>query len=479
MYRFLVAHLLLALLPLTAARADIVPGGAERIVSGAPGAGAFGFAVQALDFDGDGVDEIAIADPAEAVAGGGTRGIVHIFRRTPAGWQAFAQADLNSGSALFGARLASGDFDGDGRDDLLIGAPGHGDGGGAVYLLRHTGPGTTILAAPILHIGANFGQCGASLAVGDFNDDGHLDFATGCPTASFDGHSSVGRIQIARGFGNGNFSAGSYLSQASSGVGGSPETWDLFGAALAAGDFNCDSVDDLAVGVPGESVDGGNQTGALHVLFGSAPSGLSGSGSQLWHQGSPGIPGTSGNGDGFASALAAANFDGSHACADLAIGIPDDAENPGGAVLVLDASASGLTAAGAKLITASDLAPDPSGAPHPAPGAGHRIGVSLLAARLRQTMLSDLVIGVEGYAMPGGAQPGLVCLAQSDANHPMGAGHRCFSGAQFPHGAANDTNFGYALAAAYDGGANTLAIGAPATTQVFVLRNALFEDGFE
>lgn len=449
MYRFLVAALLLALFAANA-RADLVTDGAGRIVSGTPGSGAFGYAVQALDFDGDGHDELAISDPAESVDNG-ARGIVRIFRRTPTGWQAFAQADLNSGSALFGLSLASGDFDGDGRDDLLIGAPGRGSGGGWVHLLRHTGPGSTTLASPIQNNGANFGQCGASLAVGDFNNDGHLDFATGCPTASFDSHTSVGRIQIARGFGNGNFSTG-YLSQASSGVGGGPESGDLFGAALAAGDFNCDGVGDLAVGAPGESVDGGTETGALHVLLGSTTNGLTGTGSQLWHQGVEGIPGVSGDGDGFASALAAANFDGSHACDDLAIGIPDDAENPGGSVLVLDASPGGLTASGATIITVDDLAPAPGGLPHPVPGIGHRLGVSLLAANLRQTMLTDLVIGVEGYAAPAGPgltpvwQPGLVCVAQSDGNHPMGDVHRCFSGTQFSHGVANDPNFGFALA---------------------------------
>lgn len=468
---------ILALVPFPAAQADVVLDGAQRIISDEPGAGAFGYAVHSLDFDGDGVDELAIADPLETDAGGGARGLVRIYRRTAGGWQNFTRAELNSGTAMFGMRLASGDFDKDGRDDLLIGAPGYGSNGGAVYLLRHIDANTTALANPIAHIGASFGQCGASLAVGDYNNDDNLDFVTGCPSASVDGVTSAGQIQIARGFGNGNFSSESYLSQATTGIADSPESGNRFGEALATGDFNCDGVDDLAVGVPRESVAGGNATGALHVLFGSAPGGLSGADSQFWHQGSTGIPGTSGNNDHFGSALAAANFDGSTHCDDLAIGIPDDAEHPGGAVLVLDASSGGLTATGAKLITVDDLAPDPTGPPHPTPDGNHHIGVSLLAVRLRPTTRTDLAIGVEGYTFFNSTQPGLVCVAQSDGNHPMGAGHYCISGGQFPHGAATDQTFGMAFAVT--GSDQKLAISAYATGQVFVLRNVLFADGFE
>lgn len=91
---------IVALVPFAAAQADVVLDGAKRIISDEPGAGAFGYAVHSLDFDGDGVDELAIADPLETDGGGGARGLVRIYRRTAGGWQKFTQAELNSGTAI-------------------------------------------------------------------------------------------------------------------------------------------------------------------------------------------------------------------------------------------------------------------------------------------------------------------------------------------------------------------------------------------
>jgi hypothetical protein len=75
--------------------------------------------------------------------------------------------------------------------------------------------------------------------------------------------------------------------------------------AAAAGslqaDFNNDGFPDLAVGVVGEDV---GMEGAVNVLYG-APAGLTGAGSQLFTQNSPGVPDSVEHDDFFGNALAA------------------------------------------------------------------------------------------------------------------------------------------------------------------------------
>ncbi|GAA4104001.1 hypothetical protein GCM10022214_82880 [Actinomadura miaoliensis] len=104
------------------------------------------------------------------------------------------------------------------------------------------------------------------------------------------------------------------LTQATPGVHGAPERFDRFGAALAAGDFDDDGVDDLAVGVPGED-DGrtpaGHSEGAVQVLHGPSMRQRA----PIVSQRRPGAY------DEFGAALAAGDLDGD-AVADLAIGAP-------------------------------------------------------------------------------------------------------------------------------------------------------------
>ena len=118
-------------------------------------------------------------------------------------------------------------------------------------------------------------------------------------------------------------------------------------------DFNDDGADDLAVGVPGEDIGGPPfNSGAVNVLYGSA-SGLSGTGSQLFTQASPGVPGNPGEGESFGDALASGDFD-NDGFADLAVGVPGEgigAAVAAGAVNVLYGSAGGLTGTGSQLFT--------------------------------------------------------------------------------------------------------------------------------
>lgn len=474
-------QVLLALaLAASQARADPDFGRVETIVSpDAASESLFGAAVAGGDFDGDGVVDLAIGDPNERPLSGPDRGMVRTFHRTPAGWEPRHLADLNNLAARFGATLAFADFDEDGRDDLLIGAPRSDDSPGSVYLLRHVAPDT--LAYGQL-AGTYAAHCGSSLAVGDFNDDGHMDFATGCPDEAVGGDAGAGEVRIGYGDGAGDFAWG-VLNQDTGGVAGSAEVDDQFGASLASGDFNCDGVSDLAVGVPHEGTNGALSAGVVQVFHG-ASTGIPGGGSQLWDQEGTGTDSVSAAGDRFGHALAAGGFDNTvfEDCDDLAIGIPYDVGSSAGTVVVLEGSAGGLTSLAARKIDRFDFVGVAN-----APGV-QRLGLVLLAAELGRGVQDDLVFGLPGQAnmalppAPPSDTPGAVCIAYGGSGEGVFAnGAQCIGATEISASVAADLDFGLVLAAIASPGtpAADLAIGLPVSQQVLLLRGTLFRDGFD
>jgi len=98
-------------------------------------------------------------------------------------------------------------------------------------------------------------QFGCALASGDFNGDNAADLAVGVPYEDVRTTSNAGLVNVLYGSHDGLSAVGNqFWNQGSPGIAGSPEAYDRFGRALAAGDFNGDGFDDLAIGVPGESI---------------------------------------------------------------------------------------------------------------------------------------------------------------------------------------------------------------------------------
>ena len=99
---------------------------------------------------------------------------------------------------------------------------------------------------------------------------------------------------------------------------------DRFGASLAAGRFNADPADDLAIGVPNESVGALLDAGSLVVVAGLPGVGLSSAApfpSVLLHQNAPGIPEVAANTEFFATTLTTGDYNGD-GLDDLAAGVP-------------------------------------------------------------------------------------------------------------------------------------------------------------
>jgi hypothetical protein len=157
----------------------------------------FGSAVAICDLDGDGLGDMAVGAPRNDSAGPDA-GAVYIFSGRAAlqpGRLAPANASIvllgPENGSLFGASLASaGDFNGDGKADLLAGAPGYGQGRGAAFLfLGGRLSNSTALSSNLSLLGSSAGgRLGESVAgAGDLDGDGLDDIAAGEPGGPFGG----------------------------------------------------------------------------------------------------------------------------------------------------------------------------------------------------------------------------------------------------------------------------------------------------
>jgi len=96
---------------------------------------------------------------------------------------------------------------------------------------------------------------------------------------------------------------------------------DNFGFSLTSGDFNHDTYDDLAIGVPYEMINDKSNAGAVNIIYGGNWD-LSDVGNQLWSQDVTDMLDSSEIDDHFGWSIIAADFD-NDGTDDLAVGIPD------------------------------------------------------------------------------------------------------------------------------------------------------------
>ncbi|MCK4456249.1 MAG: FG-GAP repeat protein [Thermoplasmata archaeon] len=298
-------------------------GTADETFSAPDSSGEFGFAIATGDLNSptDSYDDIVITAPKynsddgrAYVYFGNTSGDMDTTNDgvldPPAGGQA----------GLMGHSVATGQFEAsDTNDDVFLGEPWYDDTNtdqGRMYVF-YGGSGssfdTTIDITSEPDTGYGDGRFGYSIGVGDSDNDGDEDAWVGAPFGDFPGETNGGLLYIVNGGeGNGNYdggwysSAGTYLgisvavgdiendneedgvvgSRASTNDqgrvtvfwqgGGTNVVWtgtnsgDRLGFALATGDIDDDTYDDVVVGTPGYS--SGDGDGRVSVYYGDIDS---------------------------------------------------------------------------------------------------------------------------------------------------------------------------------------------------------------
>jgi hypothetical protein len=301
----------------------------------------FGYSVAAGDFNGDGFADLAIGVPDEAVGTSLLAGAVNVlygssFGLTASGNQVWYQGKVLGTAQFrdhFGFSLAAGDFNGDRRADLAVGVPeddlstrlGTAHAAGAVNVIYGSSRGLTATGNQHWYQGKVQGapeesdQFGYAVGAGDLNGEGHADLAVGVWLEDVGTSVDAGAVNVIYGSSTGLVGSGNQIWYQGK-VQGAAESDDLFGSAVAIGDFNGSGREDLAVGASSEDVGTSLDAGAVNVIYGTS-TGLAASGNQIWYQGK--VQGTAGFKDYFGVALAAGDFKGSGQDA-LALGVFGD-----------------------------------------------------------------------------------------------------------------------------------------------------------
>jgi len=296
---------------------------------------------------------------------------------------------------------------------------------------------------------------GAAVVSGDFNGDGFADLAVGAPFEDVGAVLNAGAVVISYGCPTGITHAGAHILTQSS-LGYTSETNDNFGYALTVGNFNNDAYDDLAIGSPGESIDGSDDAGNVIIILGSA-TGLNGAVTLISQGNSPGAAET---GDVFGFSLAAGDFN-NDGRDDLVVGVPGEDLETGptivnaGAIEIYFGSAGGITTAGAYILTDDDTI---NGA-----ATGAVFGWSLASGDFNNDGRDDLVVGIPLKDVSGFAEHGLVEVLYGSASGITAVGAQLFSQVSFGGANAVGDQFGFSVAAGNPNGDafDDIAVGAP------------------